>query len=148
MPQLFNLLEHVYSVVDKETAYEAKFNELAQESTPFNVFVAEFYRLSAPLGMTERQLLRELRRKVTRQLYMALADKRDLSLSETVNYCRSVSVHWKNAANNQNVITNNANRANDNAGKKSFGSVMISGTCLPVYALDQSAVLIVSQLRT
>ena len=31
MPQLFNLLEHVYGVVNKETAYEAKFNELVQE---------------------------------------------------------------------------------------------------------------------
>lgn len=55
--QVFEALERVYGVLNKEYLYQGQFERLEQGNTDFNAFVAEFYRLVAPLRRDENSLL-------------------------------------------------------------------------------------------
>jgi hypothetical protein len=46
--QVFEALERVYSMPNKEYLYQSQFERLELGNTEFNAFVAEFYRLAAP----------------------------------------------------------------------------------------------------
>ena len=47
--QVFEALERVYGVLNEEYLYQGQFECLEQGNTDFNAFIAEFYRLAAPL---------------------------------------------------------------------------------------------------
>ena len=59
--QVLETLEKVYSVPNKEYMYQGQFERLEQRNSDFNSFVAEFYRLAAPLRRDENSLLSSFR---------------------------------------------------------------------------------------
>jgi hypothetical protein len=63
--QVFEALERVYGVPNKEYLYQGQFERLGQGNTDSNAFVAEFYRLAAPLRRDESSLLNSFRRKLS-----------------------------------------------------------------------------------
>jgi hypothetical protein len=63
--QVFDALERVYGVLNEEYLYQSQFELLEQGNTDFNAFVAEFYRLAAPLRRDENSLLNSFRRKLS-----------------------------------------------------------------------------------
>lgn len=88
--QVFEALERVYGVPNKEYLYQGQFEHLEQGSLDFNAFVAEFYRLSAPLRRDENSLLNSFRRKLSPTMQRHTIGRQNESLDGLIEFCRRV----------------------------------------------------------
>jgi hypothetical protein len=88
--QVFEALERVYGVPNKEYLYQGQFELLEQGNTDFNAFVAEFYRLSAPLRRDEGSLLNSFRRKLSPTMQRLTIGRQNDSLEDLIEFCRRV----------------------------------------------------------
>jgi Zinc knuckle len=88
--QIFEALERVYGVPNKEYLYQGQFELLEQGNTDLNAFVAEFYRLSAPLRRDESSLLNSFRRKLSPTMQRLTIGRQNDSLEDLIEFCRRV----------------------------------------------------------
>jgi Zinc knuckle len=88
--QVFEALERVYGVPNKEYLYQGQFELLEQGNTDLNAFVAEFYRLSAPLRRDEGSLLNSFRRKLSPTMQRLTIGRQNDSLEDLIEFCRRV----------------------------------------------------------
>ena len=87
---MFEALELVYGVLNKEYLYQGQFERLEQGNTDFNTFVAEFYRLTAPLRRDENSLLNSFRRKLSPTMQRLTIGRQNESLDDLIEFCRRI----------------------------------------------------------
>jgi hypothetical protein len=88
--QVFDVLERVYGVPNKEYLYQGQFECLEQGNTELNAFIAEFYRLAAPLRRDENSLLNSFRRKLSPTMQRHTIGHQNESLENLIEFCRRV----------------------------------------------------------
>ena len=88
--QVFEALERVYGIPNKEYLYQGQFERLEQGNTEFNAFIAEFYRLAAPLRRDENSLLNSFRRKLSPTMQRHTIGRQNESLEDLIEFCRRV----------------------------------------------------------
>ena len=88
--QVFEALERVYGMPSKEYLYQGQFERLEQGNTDFNAFIAEFYRLAAPLRRDENSLLNSFRRKLSPTMQRHVIGRQNESLEDLIEFCRRV----------------------------------------------------------
>jgi hypothetical protein len=93
--QVFEALERVYGVPNKEYLYQGQFECLEQGNTDFNAFIAEFYRLAAPLRRDESSLLNSFRCKLSPTMQRHVIDRQNESLEDLFEFCRRVDSDLK-----------------------------------------------------
>lgn len=93
--QVYDLLEQVYGTPNKEQSYQVKFEQLKQQGMDFNLFVADFYRLSAPLDRNNSALVSAFKSKLTPVMYNHIIGRQDKQLVDLVEYCRGVDEDLK-----------------------------------------------------
>jgi hypothetical protein len=80
--QVFEVLERVYGVPNKEYLY--------QGNNDFNAFVAEFYRLATLLRRDENSLLNSFRRKLSPTMQRHVIGRQNELLRDLIEFCRQV----------------------------------------------------------
>jgi hypothetical protein len=70
--------------------YQGQFERLEQRNSDFNSFVAEFYRLAAPLRRDENSLLSSFRRKLSPTIQRYMIGRPHESLESLIEFCRRV----------------------------------------------------------
>jgi hypothetical protein len=93
--QILDALETVYGVADKEYLYQGDFERLEQGNLDFNAFVAEFYRLSAPLHRDSSSLINSFRRKLSPTMRRLIMGRSNDTLSALIAFCRRLDVDLK-----------------------------------------------------
>jgi hypothetical protein len=88
--QVFEALERVYGVLNKEYLYQGQFERLEQGNADFNAFIAEFYRLAAPLRRDENSLLNSFRRKLSPTMQRHTIGRQNESLDDLIEFCRRI----------------------------------------------------------
>jgi Zinc knuckle len=88
--QVLEALEKVYGTPNKEYMYQGQFERLEQRNSDFNSFVAEFYRLAAPLRRDENSLLSSFRRKLSPTMQRYMIGRPYESLESLIEFCRRV----------------------------------------------------------
>ncbi len=93
--EVFDTLERVYGIINKQHQYRGQFELLVQGSTDFNLFVAEFHRLAAPLRRDDQSLLADFRRKISSTLQRAALGRTNDTLASFIEFCRAVDSDLK-----------------------------------------------------
>jgi hypothetical protein len=70
--------------------YQGQFERLEQRNSDFNSFVAEFYRLIAPLRRDKNSLLNFFRRKLSPTIQRYMIGRPYESLESLIEFCRRV----------------------------------------------------------
>ena len=108
--QVFDSLEIVYGVVDKEYLYQGEFERLEQGNQDFNIFVAEFYYLSALLYRDSFSLINSFRRKLSPIIKKLIINRTDEIINTLITYYRRLDIDLKikqqiTRRNNQTITT-------------------------------------------
>jgi hypothetical protein len=93
--EVFDTLERVYGVINKQHQYRGQFELLTQGNTDFNLFVAEFHRLAAPLRRDDQSLLADFRRKISPTLQRAALGRTNDTLATFIEFYRAVDSDLK-----------------------------------------------------